>query len=65
MQTVRIGTVEAVKGKRIFVRFRGKGDTAELTAIQSSGYGRWIPNVGDKVVCLMLSESQGFVVGNI
>ena len=91
---IKVGTVEAVEGTRVTVRFEGKGDTATLSALDNRtklengeawtqyaaggtgeaeyashrhGIARWVPEVGDRVVCLMLmhGQGQGFVVGTI
>lgn len=86
---IKIGTVEAVNGIKIQVRFdRDKTGTQTLTAIDNvaeytdytsggSGYAeyathrhkkiRWVPEVGAKVLCIMIpgGNGQGFVVGAI
>lgn len=79
-ELIKIGTVESVSGKRAKVRFKGKAtSSAELTILQNTaeltGYAdshrhtvsRWVPTVGQKVVCLMIpgGNGQGFIVGAI
>lgn len=77
---VRIGTVESVSGKRAKVRFQGKAtSSSELTVLKNTpgttGYAdshghsisRWVPEIGAKVVCLMIpgGNGQGFVLGEV
>lgn len=79
-EIVKIGTVESVHGNRARVRFRGKAtSSAELTILKNSstvtGYAEqhchgvimWKPEVGQKVVCLLIhnGNGQGFILGGI
>lgn len=77
---MKIGMVENVSKGRARVRFRGeKTASAELTVLKNTPWatgsadghshtvGRWMPDVGGKVVCLMIpgGYGQGFVIGEI
>lgn len=77
---VKIGTVEYVKGRRCGVRIRGNGSgVVEMKVLKNGatvtgyagdpshrhGVSLWMPDVGDKVVCLLYGNGQGFVVGAI
>jgi len=66
MESVKIGTVETVSGKRAKVRFRGQEAVQELTVLKT-GDARYVPEIGEKVVCLLLpyGGGQGFIVGGI
>ena len=66
MDGIKIGTVETVTGKRAKVRFRGQETVQELTVLKT-GQTRYVPQVGEKVVCLLLpgGHGHGFVVGGI
>lgn len=70
METVKIGTVESVTGRRCKVRMPGTYTVlAEMTVLRTveNGNGPWIPSIGDRVVCLMIQNGagQGFVIGAI
>ena len=66
METVKIGTVESVGTSTAKVRFqREKTSSAELTVLKRTREERWMPEVGEKVVCLIQDSGHGFVVGAI
>lgn len=70
MDSVKIGTVESVSGRRCRVRLQGSNTVlAEMTVLRTveDENGPWLPAIGDRVVCLMIQNGagQGFIAGAI
>lgn len=70
MDMVKTGMVESVDGRRCRVRMQGSNSVlAEMTVLRTieDENGPWLPQVGDRVVCLMIQHGagQGFVIGAI